>query len=369
MKLPPKAVIGALCLSLATLGPHMAVAQDAAMPSAAPQQPNGRILAEVIGQYLAADYLYPETGAKYAAYLSERALGGHYDGILGKALADKLTQDLLSVADDNHLRVRFTPPSGPASPGMGPPRMMRPAQGAVSAIEQPGWIAPNIAFIRFNEFPDDENVTQQALRFMQAHKDAKTIIFDLRTNRGGGAAQMDVIFPYLFAKPTKLVMMAKRGAATKDMPLPASLRPASGEPGFVTYEHWVEPGPNTPLTSAKIYVLTANKTGSAGEHFAAALKWSGRATVIGAPTAGANHFGAIHDLGGGMSVFIPEGRTYNPETGEDWEGKGITPDQSVAPQDALRIALEQSGVAAKEAANLSAAYAPTTSMEKPKIRH
>ena len=106
-------------------------------------------------------------------------------------------------------------------------------------------------------------------------------------------------------------------------------------------------------------------TGSAAEHFALALKRTARATLIGSATYGANHFGGDQDIGGDFTAFIPVGRTYNPETGEDWEGKGVAPDIDVPPGEALIEALKLAGVPAEEAARLSASVAPMVPMRAP----
>jgi C-terminal processing protease CtpA/Prc len=76
---------------------------------------------------------------------------------------------------------------------------------------------------------------------------------------------------------------------------------------------------------------------------ALAFKHTGRATLIGETTAGANHFGGFERIGGGLAVFLPVGRTIDPATGKDWEGTGIVPDVAVAPTLALQEALERAG--------------------------
>jgi C-terminal processing protease CtpA/Prc len=43
-------------------------------------------------------------------------------------------------------------------------------------------------------------------------------------------------------------------------------------------------------------------------------------------------------------VFLPVGRTIDPDTGKDWEGAGIAPDVPVAPTLALEEALRRTGV-------------------------
>jgi Peptidase family S41 len=360
-----------------------AIAQPAHPPaaSAVPAAVQPRAIAATLADRLAADFVFPDQGARYAAALRTKADAGAYDGLQGAALATRLTADVQAVAPDGHLRVMYQGQGGgphiiikrpdgadapPPPPGVRPRMiMMRPPQ----AIEQARWLAPGIAFVRFNLFPGGPDAAQAAQQFMASHADAQTIIFDIRTHRGGGLDEMDVIFPWLFAKPTHLVTMATRTAVDKagDTPIAgvASLRPGKADADFVNREHWVTPGENPALRDARVFVLTSGMTGSAAEHFALAMKATGRATLVGATTVGANHFGGDQDLGGELSAFVPVGRTFDPATGKDWEGTGITPDIATAPEDALVKALTLSGLPPEKAAALSAEVAPTMPMMRP----
>ncbi len=356
-----------------------ATAQPAPAATTPAVQP--RLIATTLADRLAADFVFPDQGARYAAALRTKAGAGAYDGLQGAALAARLTADLQAVAPDGHLRVMFQGQGGgphivikrpPADEGPPPPPGVRPRMIMVRpppAIEQPRWLAPGIAFVRFNLFPGGPDATEAARQFMASRADARTIIFDLRTHRGGGLDEMDVIFPWLFAKPTRLVTMATRTAVDKAGGTPiagvASLRPGAADADFVNREHWVTPGDNPALRDAKVYVLTSEMTASAAEHFALAMKSSGRGTLIGATTRGANHFGGDQDLGGEFSAFVPVGRTFDPATGKDWEGSGIAPDIATAPEAALIKALTLSGLPPEKAAALSAEVAPTMPMARP----
>jgi hypothetical protein len=343
------------------------------------READARAIAEHAAGLLEANYLDASTGQAYAARLRQRAQSGAYDGLSGIALARRLTEDLREVKDDRHLMVRTDAPEmmGPQGPVIvGGPGKMTPQQGGqpmspgprvpgkVPAIEQAGWIAPGIAYIRFNEFPPDATVTQLTRDFLSAHASAKTLIFDLRTHRGGGPAQMDVIFPAIFSKPVQLVNMETgRGKDSAALAGP-NLRPSAGGADNVK-EYWVTPDAANPLQQARVFILTSNVTGSAGEMFVAALKWSGRATIVGAHTAGANHFGGMESLGGGLMLFLPVGRTFNPRDGKDWEGDGIEPDVDVAPERALAKALVLAGLPQADADARTEQYRPQLPMTRP----
>ena len=372
-----RVLIGGLMASLA-FGSVLS-AQTPTLPSSAEIAPvDQRALAMDLARRLETDFVFPDQGKRYATALRSHASKGDYDGLSGAALAKRLSEDLQRVAPDGHLGVMFKgigrgpqiiirrPPdaAGDPPPSDGAPVMMRIAMPP--AIEHAGWIAPGIAFIRFNGFPNEPETVEAARQFMIDHAEAETIIFDLRTHMGGGLGEMDAIFPWLFDKPTHLVTMATRksvddagGSPIADV---ASMRLVAGDPDFVTREHWVTPGENRQLNDAKVFVLTSGFSASAAEHFVLSLQHTKRATVIGRATAGANHFGGDQDLGGGFSVFLPVGRAYDPKTGKDWEGVGIAPDIDVAPETALITALTMAGLASDTAEQLSAKVAPAIPM-------
>lgn len=360
----PALLFAAGAVALPILVPPPASAEGEASVSA-------NQIAETYAALLERDYVYPETGKRYAAAIRAGIAAGRYASLTGEALGQAIDKDVNAVSPDGHLRLRApeaassaaAPAPGAAAPVRRPPKV---------PVEQAGWIAPGIAFVRFNVFPQDAAVTAQAAKFMADHADAKAIIFDIRTHNGGGLDQMDVIFPWLFSEPTRLVTMATRASvdARGGSPIDglASMRVVKGDAGMVAREHWATPNADTRLRDAKVYVLTSGASASAAEHFSLAMKHTGRGTLVGAPTAGANHFGSGEDLGGGYGAFIPVGRTYDPSTGKDWEGDGVQPDIAVPPADALVRVLTDLGVAPAEAKTLSDAHMPSWPMERRKPR-
>jgi C-terminal processing protease CtpA/Prc len=208
-------------------------------------------------------------------------------------------------------------------------------------------------------------------KWLADNRDAKTLIFDLRNHHGGGLDEQDAIFSYIYAKKTPLVRMAmardiyeKHGSPVQ--PGPTLVFATEGDKVVAT--HSAVPGDDTPLRRAKIYLLVSNKTASAAEHFALALKSTGRATLIGEATAGANHFGGGQDIDEHFAVWMPVGRTYDIKTGKDWEGAGIAPDIAVDPKNALVLALEKAGVGHAQAVKLDSAEVPAEPIHADKLR-
>lgn len=323
--------IGAISLGLTTItaGPGLA------MQASAPAEASARGAAiDALAEKLRTSYVDPAIGERYAAML--RAKRADYLQIADPAvLAKRITADLQATHADGHLRVR------PSNPGAGPGRL-RPAEGPV--ILDPKWIADGIAYVRFTMFDGSPESLAILERFMKEHADAKAIIFDAREHHGGGPDEMDVILPYLFAKPTRLVTLDLAQSvvdALEEAPQdPPSMRHVAGPPGVYRREHWVTPNAETRLRDAKVFYLTSRATASAGEHLALALQRTHRGLIVGERTAGANHFGGFEPIGAGFTAFIPVGRAFDPDTGKDWETVGLTPDVAVPADQALEKALE-----------------------------
>ena len=343
--------------------PAAPAAVSAADPGTVPLEAGeGRKVAETLAAQLLTDFVIPANAQDYAAMLRKNAASGRYDNGTRAQLATLLTDDMMAVHKDGHLHVELVTASGPGGRVGGKP--------LPPLIQSSKWIAPGIAYIRPSAFKSTPEEVAEFKAFMEEHKDAKTIIFDLRNHHGGRLGEMDAIFPYLFATKTPLVKMEiarsvfdENGSPFGDSP---TLTVDKG-PTKVTTTHFAIPGPVTALRSAKVYLLTSNASASAAEHFALAMKSSGRGTLIGEATAGANHFGGGSELNDHFAVWMPIGRSYDIKTGKDWEGDGISPDIATDPKLALVKALELSGLSHEEAVRLDAGEVPAEPVHKEKL--
>lgn len=344
-------------------------------PAAAPAdvtitKEEARQTATELAQRLEESYVFPDVAHHYAEMLRANAASGAYDGFTsGRALAARLTADLRAVSPDAHLRVRVGAPLWPArrvvakgSAEAPPPRPSFPFK----PIEEARWLAPGIAYIRFNVFPGDPETVAAARQFMIDHAGARVIIFDNRTHHGGGLAEMNAMFPYLFGKPATLVTMDTRASVDRaDHDRHQMERLVPGPAGIVRREHYVLPSKTEKrLFGAKVFVLTSGATASAAEHMTLALKHTHRATIVGETTAGAGHYGSEQAIRDKFAVFIPVGRSFDPDTGKDWEGGGVAPDVAVPADQALTEALILSGLSRAEAERINAEVRPSGSMAR-----
>jgi hypothetical protein len=288
-------------------------------------------------------YVFTPIGAWYALKLRHNLEIGLYCGISDPTeISKRLVDDLQAVSADLHLRVR-------------PVRAADTAHelSPQNAVEATKWIAPGIAYIKFNLFPGTPESIATTEKFMREHATARAIIIDGRENHGGGADEINVMLPYFYATPTKLMDMEASEKVVKAQGFPVSesafFHRVKSPPGMVRFEHVINPNPTEHrLFKAKVFYLTSTAgTGSAGEVLAFALKLTQRGTLVGEHTRGMDHFGNFLPLGEGLEVFLPMGRTFDPSTGKDWEGPGVLPDVSTPADKALDAALNLANVATR----------------------
>ena len=343
-------LFSAACLPLTPLGAQ-AAGPAPASPQAAPA-PFVKGEAEAVVKELATqledNFVFPEVAQKYGAALRANLAAGKYaDFADARAFAEAVTNDLQAVYKDAHLRLL-----APRPEAAGGPQMRRGPMSDSNAISKSGWLADGVAYIRFEGFPGNERTLAALKGFLATHKDAKTLIIDARTHRGGGPAEMNLLFPQLFAKETALVGMDTRIAVEQRRggPPPGAdefMRKVAGPEGVVRRLHFAVPATDQGgLAQAKVYLLISKATGSAGEHLSLALKRTNRATLIGETTRGMGHYGGIVPVGHGYSAFIPIGRSFDPDTNQGWEGTGVKPDVEVPADKALDEALKRAGVSA-----------------------
>ncbi|HET8750809.1 MAG TPA: S41 family peptidase [Sphingomicrobium sp.] len=362
---------GAASLPAQTAAPPPAPRVRPAPPEAgiALEAGEGRAVAQKLADALVARFVDRAAAEDYAAMLKKNAAAGRYDSGTRGDLTKLMTDDLLAVHKDGHLHVMLAPP--PRAAGASGEERRGPPANWPPLIQSAKTIAPGIGYIRFTAFMGTDEEMAGVRKWLAENRDDKVLIFDLRNHHGGGLDEQDAIFSYLFAEKTPLVKMA----VAKDLydgggsPLesgPTLVFAADGNKMVGT--HSAIPGPDTPLRKAKVYLLVSNRTASAAEHFSLALKSTGRATLIGEATAGANHFGGAEPLNDHFAVWMPVGRTYDIKTGKDWEGSGIEPDIAVDPKQALIVALEKAGLSHEEAVKLDAQEVPGEPVHSDKLR-
>ena len=362
-------VLIAATFASVAMGVPLAAAVPAAVTTAADPESasvasgEGRAVATKLADELLSSFVYREQAERYAAMLRKNAAAGRYDQGSRGAIAKLINDDLMAVQRDGHLAVHVTRPED-RGPNGGP-------SGLPPLIQSARELAPGIAYIRFSAFFATDEELAGVRKFLDEHRDAKTVIFDLRNHHGGGLEEQDLIFSAIYDRPTPLVKLTMAKSIYDQHGSPfgkAKTVQFATEGDKVVATHSAVPAGETPLRRAQVLVLTSNRTASAAEHCALALKSSGRGTLIGEATAGANHFGGPTDLNANFNVWMPVGRTYDIATGKDWEGTGVAPDIEADPKQALVVALERAGVSREDAERIDATEIPAEPVHSEKLR-
>ncbi len=274
-----------------------------------------RPLIEEVGNSLVSSYVFPEVAVKYQTRMNQCLANNCLDGLEDdKQVAKKLTEILNDVYADKHLHV-FSPGQRDVNNGRKIVRKKggKSGQGASSgpvAISKQEILDGNIGYIKYDMFPGTEEALEATRHAMIAMKDTDALIFDIRDHRGGHPFHVDEIAGFLFPEPTH--MLTTQSPYTND-----------GKPWKLISKpnQFVEAYLDKP-----VYLLTSERSGSAAEHFAMAMKTTGRAILVGETTGGWGHWGGVISLDKGFTMFLPSGRAFNPNNKLGWEEIGVTPD-------------------------------------------
>ena len=329
--------LSAWMLLLTLVGGHATADDSASKYSDATAE-----LADLLQTY----YLFPDVGEQYASYLQSRAVQGDYEAPANDAeFAASLTDGLQRVSQDAHLRVSVV------SNGATSQRSQRRSPGNV--IQNAMWLSDGVAYVAITGLPDSEEAQNAMLHFLEEYEGADALVLDLRFCPGGSLSVMDELFSRLYREPTHLLTMDMRRGAGGVLESSFMNRPTleqqDAPPGIVRWHHMAQPiSDDDPWADTRVFVLS-DMTASACEHLTLALKRTGRATIVGGRTRGAGHFGNTQQFGDGQyEVFVPVGRTYDPQTNKGWEGGGIPPHVEVMPEMALDHVIGELGIAAEE---------------------
>jgi hypothetical protein len=296
-----------------------------------------RAVIEDLAAKLEARFVFPEVGKKYATMLRAKLAAGAYDQVTDPAAFGKaVSADLQAVASDGHLKLRPLEEWSAPRPTQGGQPARRFGLTELKMIGQ-------VAYMSYSGFNGDAADVAKARSFLLEHAgEIRAVVIDSRDNHGGGLDEMDALLPLFFGRKTTLVRMDTRAESAEDAPdFPGLVRQPSPKE-FVRNDHVVTPdSAETRLRAVPFYYLTSHVTASAAEHLALAFKHTHRAVLVGETTRGAGHYGGVEKIGGRFGAFIPIGRTYDPDTGWDWEGKGVAPDIAVPADQALAEALKQ----------------------------
>lgn len=293
-------------------------------------------------------YVEAEKGRTIAEELRRRAERGRYDGALTvSTLADRLSADLQEIGHDKHLSARYDPerqatmrrihgeaPPGDGGPSAGGPQIQvvrregpppDPARAERERRSNFGFRAlqrldGNVGYLAFSEIAPLGFGRDTAAAAMAFLGNSDAIVIDLRDCPGGSADMVTFLASYFF------------GPEEKHKELFSRYDRAAGD---TRVEYTMDDLPGRRMPDTDLWILVGPGTASAGESLAYLLQQFGRATVVGARTAGAGYNVALLPLGDGLVLGVSVAKPIHPKTGKGWEGEGVRPDVAVAADDAL----------------------------------
>jgi len=266
------------------------------------------------------DYLFPEIAEKIADYINEKLNTGDYEAEnTPEELAKKLTQDLQSVNGDLHLRVQYDPEDKIGNFVEDITKRIELSRKENYGFKEAKILEGNIGYLKLNKFETPQNAGGTVAAAMNFLSNSDALIIDIRENPGGNGPMVQLLTSYFFKERIHLNSFIFR----------------SMDEIHQTYTVPHVQGQQMP--GIGLYILTGKKTGSAAEAFCYNLKHLKRATLVGAPTAGAAHMGSFKTIGE-FKMYIPEGYPTSSKTGTNWEGTGVLPHIETNEKDALTTA-------------------------------
>lgn len=175
----------------------------------------------------------------------------------------------------------------------------------------------NIGYIMINtwERSDEVNVVNPVHGALKEFGALKGLIIDVRPNSGGAEPLAQQVAGCFIDKPALYSKHVYRDP---------------GKPGGFTQPHdrILEPSKTGPKYRGKIAVLMGPANMSSCESFLLMMKQVPNCKLIGEKSYGSSGNPKPHDLGNGVTVFVPSWKDLRPD-GTCLEGEGIAPDVEV----------------------------------------
>ncbi|MGU3375828.1 S41 family peptidase [Chryseobacterium sp. M5A1_1a] len=248
---------------------------------------------------------------------------GTFNNLNKKDFAALLTQKLRTDIKDEHFFVKYLENYSPEK--VVDDKEKEKLNNFHNSLENFGFenvqrLEGNIGYINFKGFASPEASANTLAAAMNFVANTNSLIIDLRENGGGDNGMVLLFCSYFFDKKTDLYTTYFR--YKNKTVVNSTLPKVSGQ----KYLH------------KKIYILTSKETFSAAEAVAYFLQQYKLAEVIGEKTGGAANPVEHFIVQNQYLLFVPAGEISSSISHKNWEHVGITPDQEVKVENALKTA-------------------------------
>ncbi len=285
-------------------------------------------------------YVSAEKATQITNILQTNFKNGNYDKLTNPNLfTDSINETMRLISKDKHLNLAFDPEGIKAQlkaeMSVVAANESENLQKYLSQIKRQSYgfkeikmLEGNVGYLRIDNFFSPNYAAEVAIAALNFLSSSEAIIFDMRYNKGGDAAMIQVIISQLYKKDTTIHLNSFYHRATN-----------------TTSEMFTVPNlKGNKMPDIPVYVLTSKETFSAAEALAYDLQSLKRATIIGEVTAGGANAGNTAIVTEFFTLFLPSEKTINPITKTNWEVVGVVPDLITTATNALEkahlIALE-----------------------------
>ena len=253
-------------------------------------------------------------------------IGEHREALAGAATPAAFAAaagTLLAKAEDKHTWLeagggRFGSFVRPQVPNVNPAMLpaLVPGYERLSPVVAIGRWDDGIGYIGIDGWEAGQReAVEAAFEALWRLHDARAIVVDVRLN-GGGDEELAKAFAGCFVDEPVLYARHR------------FVDPMAGGAMGAVRERRLEPSTRRPRFTGPVAVLAGPVCMSSNEAFVLMAKASPRVTVVGARTQGSSGSPKAHDLGNGVTLWLPSWQAMTPE-GEAFEGVGIAPDIEV----------------------------------------
>ncbi|AZA54928.1 S41 family peptidase [Chryseobacterium sp. G0201] len=276
-------------------------------------------ITEKVKQY----YIDKDTYKKVDSLFKSESQKGYFNNLSKKEFGALLTERLRTVIKDKHFFVKYIENYTPEIQGN--EKEMEKLNNFHNSLENFGFenvqrLEGNIGYINFKGFADPKVSAKALESAMNFVTNTNSLIIDLRENGGGDNGMLLLFCSYFFNNKTDLYTTYSRYNNKTD--LNSTQSKVSGDK----------------YLNKKVYILTSNKTFSAGEALAYFLQEYKLAEIIGEKTGGAANPVKDFIIQNQYLLLVPAGKVTSSVSHTNWEHIGVTPDQETKVEDALKVA-------------------------------
>lgn len=276
-------------------------------------------ITEKVKQY----YIDKDAYKKADSLFQSESKKGSFNQLNKKEFAALLTEKLRTVIKDKHFFVKYIENYTPEKQGN--EKETEKLNNFHNSLENFGFenvqrLEGNIGYINFKGFADPKSSTKTLESAMNFVANTNSLILDLRENGGGDNGMLLLFCSYFFNHKTDLYTTYSR--YNDKTVLNSTQSKVSGQK----------------YLNKKVYILTSNKTFSAGEALAYFLQEYKLSEIIGEKTGGAANPVEHFIIQNQYLLLVPAGKITSSVSHTNWEHIGVIPNLQTKVENSLRIA-------------------------------